>query len=562
MKQGLMLLLAALLVAPLALAEASFFTEESFGASGFTGKETFFEESGFFAEDGFSGAAPEAAAVSEEAPEETEAEDRSLVMTYTDNQIYSTNPPAEAWMSPVYFQSGMAVPKKPNQVKLEWIHEDYTSAGFPPIKKLPKNVQYVIYELDQESALKTGSYAWIEVARTTKKSITLKNQIEGEHVYSIRAERIKGKAEEYGLLGHNEYYVTVYNSTMWKTIDRLWLRENTVSASSKAVYFSFVTKERAKSYKYSARYKVNGKWVTKEPELVTTGASTVYENGKVTFHYNDQLADSSVPLNATQYEVTVTPYEDSFGKGKAGKSKKASMKLFSGKETEDWKSAPVILSSVRTEGGITLTWKHDIKHPSDYYEIFDGKSLVQRCYAKKDPNAMRTAFIPLSSGKHTLKVRAVNNQHAQVKGAFSAGSAVIIPKPAEDYPIITSASITPSDGYIAVSWACSNPDIYQFYVYATDQYHSSEMTYGMGINGNNPYYTTPGTGDYPVVTIPGKQRSAGMYVDHLKESNNAKSPYFIIVQGVTSDGKVFTSDIMKYSIFAGTPFTSVIPLRR
>ena len=537
MKRAALFALLAMLAMATALSEEAFFAEEAFDTVGSTlSEDSFFEESFFGGEDFFGEAAIEIAPPEDAAGEA--AEDRSLVMTYTDNSfVYSSD--TESWMLPVDGLVATASPKKANQVELTWNHTDYSGK---PVK-LPKNVKYVVYEQDDtQSGTRSGSYAWIQVAVTTKRKVTLKNQISGYHYYAVRAERIEKQKEEYGKLSGYYAQAQVTNSVMWKTISRMSLRQETTSSSA-TLYLSYVMAEHLSgmSCQYAWRAKINKKWTAWTTGLVSMGYSTVYENGKPTFHTDNQSIDvtSAVNAGADQFEVTLTPYDQLYGQGNPGKTKKASLKFVSG--SDDWKAAPEILSCIRTEGGVRLTWRHDAtSYFGSYFEVYDGKQLAQRCYAAKE-NGMRSAYVPLSAGKHKLTVRAVYGQDAALKGNFSAAQAIAIPKPELDYPVITYASVDKSDGYISIQWACQNPDIYQFWVYAGSQEISDDFIEGISLNDENPTYFTP---YYSVVALPGKQYKYGTYFDTIK--GNA-APYYLVVQGVTPDGKVFTSDVVRIS---------------
>ena len=553
MKRICILLSLFLCLSPLTLAEEAFFEEVSFGGASLD--DAFFEESAFSDEDFF--AADEAdAALPEEAllPDE-DAEGRSLVMTYTKNEIYDLDLSVvkEGWMSPVGNVVAVPVSKKPNQVKLTWDHINFLTGK--PITKLPKNVTYVVYELSMDTDMQRGNYAWLEVGRTTKKSIVLKNQTAGEHRYFVRTERIQGRKETYGLLSKatSPAWAFVTNSVMWKTISRVALREERDGAYT-YIRVSFVTKEFTsdQSFKCTWRYKKGKKWISHSMQA-SVGGSTVYEKGVPTYHFDNFAINVTDCVNdgAKQIEVIVTPYNAPFiDIGTPGKPKKAVLKL----STDYSQLAPLIVGAVRTNGGITLTWRDKVPVDGNYYEIYDGKTLAQRVYSTSDPYGLRSAFVPAGPGTHKLKVRRVSLQDDKFtyKCAFSGVKSVVIPKAINDCPVITKATVNNSSGYVNIEFVCQNPDVYEFYVYASDRWSSSALYDPIDLTETGyRYYPAPGTdpsGSAPeyvhAVMAPGYVYSCGHKPPHM---NTPSSAYFVVVQGVTPDGKVFTSDVIRLS---------------
>ena len=564
MKTCLTLLLAACLLAASAFAEEAFF-EETFFGDGLSLQDEFFEESGLFGEEADFLAEEEDAPLPE-APGagDGETQDRSLVLTYTDYGIWNSSVWIDqAWMSPV--TELVAKPtKKANEVRLSWTHLDFRKASLPKIKSLPKNVQYVVYELDQDptdGSYIIASHAWIQVAKTRSTSIILKNQPAGEHYYVVRPEYLKGGKEIWGFLYPDlSAGVTVTKSNMWKTVSSVALRQE--SYASPRIHLSFIVKERSASYTYTWRYKVGKKWKTGGKDILFSYGTQerLIRGGKPIHRYQNLFIDVSDAVNegAVQFEVTVTPRSEPYGAGAPGKPKSAKITLKLG--GDDWKSPPEIVRCERVQGGVRLTFRHDVTAGDydDYYEVYDGKKLAQRAWCDPGLNRIRTVFVPLPAGTHQLKIRAVSPRITDFreKGAFSPAVTAKIPQAANDYPVITSASVDGATQYVQVAWTCANPDVYRYWVYVADWESSEELLNGISMYGEPPALDSPANGyEYAAVMVPGSACSLKKVVSSLTAN---KYPYFIIVQGTTPGGKVFTSDVVR----VGSAGTSVIQLAR
>lgn len=234
-RTGLLLVLALMFALAFSAQAEEFFAEETFGAEESFGEESFFEEE-FFAEE-----ESPAEGVTEEALPEEELEDRSAVTLndyydwfYQNTEGYSSD--IAAWtvngVNLLKFKPYVSIEpvKIANQVKLKWdlpTYWDEKKSDYIPIKKLPKNIAWHVYEEDPH----TG--AFFELAKTTKNTVTLKNQALGWHLYIVRLERIKkGIHEEYGTRSVAAS-VNVEESTMWESVKKLTLKYATVLTSTR-----------------------------------------------------------------------------------------------------------------------------------------------------------------------------------------------------------------------------------------------------------------------------------------------------------------------------------------
>ena len=241
MKKMISLLLALALSAFFAagsLAE-EFFSEETFVTGAGAGEESFFEEGffggDFFAEDDFSGAPAEEP---EGEPAEDGAEERSVqtMSDKTDEGYMFAGTPAEI---PPTLLTPSVVDAKPNEVRLDWEH-CYRNVDYYPSEKnpqaiksvkLPAGTAYYVYERD----MIYGAGVWRQVAKTTKRTVTLKNVPGGYHQYFVRLE-YTGKGAEYYGNRSNLVYVDIMDVGMWKTFSQVSIVQRATAYGSTSGY--------------------------------------------------------------------------------------------------------------------------------------------------------------------------------------------------------------------------------------------------------------------------------------------------------------------------------------
>ena len=162
--------------------------------------------------------------------------------------------------------------------------------------------------------------------------------------------------------------------------------------------------------------------------------------------------------------------------------------------------------------------------------------MIQRAYAEEEADE-QVIRVPLTAGKHNLKIRAVSSSSDgyRTKGSFSAVSAIKIPKAEEDYPVITKATIDPSGKLVRVSWSCANPNISEYWLFVSDPEISSSFKRGISAYGLEPI---PMNSMKIAATMPGDTYVCNRQVMYL----DINGPWFIVIQGRTPEGDVFTSD--------------------
>lgn len=216
-RTGLLLVLALMFALAFSAQAEEFFAEETFGAEESFGEESFFEEE-FFAEE-----ESPAEGVTEEALPEEELEDRSVLAT--NNKGDEGSGAVDPWITePISDFKASVVDAKPNEVKLEWQHYTYEGDAVKSVK-LPSGFSYIVYERDP---INYGVY--YQVAKTTKRAVTLKNVASNWHEYFVRAEFAKNGVELYGQRSSTAN-VIVQDTGLWKKLSKVSIRQEPTTSN-------------------------------------------------------------------------------------------------------------------------------------------------------------------------------------------------------------------------------------------------------------------------------------------------------------------------------------------
>lgn len=366
-----------------------YFAEESFKFDVGPDQESLFEEVFFtddcFIDDSFAVESVDQTGVSEI----DKKEDRTLLaMTDTVDDgggIFYGTPLGEA---PELLKPSV-IDAKPNAVKLEWKH--YYNDGYTQKSvKLPAGVAYYVYESD---FLKNG--VWHQVAKTTKRTITLKNQVHGSHTYFVRAEYTGKGGEQYGKRS-NSQSISIEDVGMWKSFKQVSIFERKTVYSNTTGIDPIVrirTKEQPEYIKlgFTVKYKsgITFTWPMMKYKSVSWSLIPVpggYEfeteinlnntgltdytssNGKdiLRMGYTDYAQSLSVSVMPAQWDYYKAEYVE--GKKSSGSLKKIHY------ESDKGKAKPII-HSVYQRG---MDFQISVTFPATgiTYGIYDGSHLV------------------------------------------------------------------------------------------------------------------------------------------------------------------------------------------
>ena len=543
-KTTLLLTLLLLLSLPYAApGEEAFFEEETFAEEAFFSEEeffdeAFFEEEAFEAFDGTPAVEPEPTPGTEAPVETPEAggalEARTLVWQATDEVDYTVPWTAEPT---VHVQE---VLKTPGSVRLDWTHYDYYSQTV----KLPKGVYYVVYERNNDTM------TWLQAGKTRSKSITLKNQPRGGHEYMVRAEYIKGKVERYGNPGATSIYLS--RSNVWKSPTRLSLFQQ--SDTGDLLNCEAVIRERV-----SCRLTLTCKQGKSTVDVMTSELITdsewqpFVEDGKLYYRAARSIPVPSSLIGAKSFVLTLTPYRYDGSKEILGKKKTAKLaRLITGEDTF-FSLAPVITRAEKDGPFVVLEWTHPVHYTvgSFYYEIYDGKKLINTI-ARYGGGAFSGADLTLAPGKHKLTVRACDLDRKRV-GKKSAAVTVTVPKENAAAPsIFFPPQIDSSGTSCQVRWSNVNPGVDSFRVCVTP----NTASYALG--GLSYDYVLSNYGASAVNAAP----DAFSQTVTIPSAWSGAYSYVVTVQGITRDGKVYTSEAWKMTKYGSSYVAESVQLDR
>ena len=487
MKKVLCLLTALALALALTGAVAEeFFAEESFGGETFFAEEDFFTEEDLFVEE-----MPEEDFTEEAAPEEPdELEDRTIIAIATDDELTATL--GQDWeIAPVI--TSAAATKKANQVKITWTH---TNADGQTIK-LPKNTQYYVYEIDGETGVA------FQRAKTTKKSVTLKNQAYGLHLYFVRAEQVKKGAELYGNSSEVTDPVDVVSSTMWKKIQSMKVYEE-ASDNGQDLVIRILVNEIADAYNISFKGSLGKafgiKWSVgtyiwgkiKSVEIpsdefdwkdVPSGSGYKYEgelsiNNSSTLQQqfdgeSDWLAECELYTEDGEFaknlghpknmKVTTQPiwWDEVNEKTLKGSKKTVNVKKLYYDEAANTSVAPIIDLTMQCGPAVFVTWTHEQSEDCKYI-IYDGKKEIGRT-EEGEYSFMGELTGKGKAGTHKITVQPL---YGETKGKKSAAKSLKVIK-GKKTPV--TGILGPDDnGKASLMFFNSNPAVKEFFVSILD----------------------------------------------------------------------------------------------
>ncbi len=525
MKRAWIILLAALFVAPLVLAEEAFFEEASFDTGvNAAGDETFFEESGFFAEDDFFGEVTEEAALPEE-PAEDGLEERTVLAmkdTTDEGSYLFAGTPAEILP---HLLTPSVVDAKPNEVRLDWEHfyryGDYYTGGNPEAVKsvkLPAGTAYYVYERS-----KTHFGVWHQVAKTTKRTVTLKNQIGGTHEYFVRLEYTGKGGEQYGNRS-NVVLQDIRDVGMWKTFSQVSLAQRPTSFGSASHYDPIIrirSKEPADAatltftvkyesgktldwpvdythiwpywdylgaaggYEYEAEINLNDSYFTK------------YTSGDILLRGGTDKAKSITVKITPAQQIGISEYID--GKTKTAKLNKIYF------DPDAGKAKPVIEWAYQR--GLELQFA--VTFPADGvpYGIWDGNEYLGTYYRNSsDPNPM---IFPsgyyyhfdlakdAKSGGHKITVAQLDWTGAKPKAAGEKATYTLnVPAPAAA-PVTIGNDLTYSSGKVSGTFWNNNPKASDFEIKIYADNGALQKTDWVPVKSPSLAATGAGYDDYP-----------------------------------------------------------------
>ena len=362
-----------------------FFSEESFITGAGAGEESFFEEGffggDFFAEDDFSGAPAEEP---EGKPAEDGAQERTVLATSQDHEgsgsIFLGHPVGEK----PRLEAPSVIDAKPNEVKLVWQHYYPDGPAFKSVK-LPSGVAYYVYERDMISP-----GIWHQVAKTTSRTVTLKNQIAGYHTYFVRAEYTGKGHEQYGTRSDPQT-VYIQDIGMWKNYSQVSIIQRaaiygTISGIDPIVRIRTKEPVNRVSLTFTVKYQ-SGKSITWPIEYallpsswdsVPVGGGYEYEteinlnNTSFTNYASYDILFKSYSDMAKSVSVKVTPVQEvGYLEYIEGSPKTASLKKIYYNTSDPAKAKPVIYWVYQRGKGFQIQFSCPTKG-GESYGIWDG----------------------------------------------------------------------------------------------------------------------------------------------------------------------------------------------
>ena len=517
-RTGLLLVLALMFALAFSAQAEEFFAEETFGAEESFGEESFFEEE-FFAEE-----ESPAEGVTEEALPEEELEDRSVLATSntSDEMPYGF----EAFSQPIVDFKASVVDAKPNEVKLEWQHYTYEGDAVKSVK-LPSGFSYIVYERDP---INYGVY--YQVAKTTKRAVTLKNVASNWHEYFVRAEFAKNGVELYGQRSSTAY-VIVQDTGLWKKLSKVSIRQEPTTSNVTGV--NPIVTVRAKEIPFNTRIEI-----------------TVNYQGKTKaqkYEFEDFFSWSTVPaaggyeyeadINLNNYSGLISTNDVCRAKYSADKAKSIKVKVTPLGKVWDKKTSTFIYDVPGSAQTVTLSkvaYGSDAKdakvtidsvvQTGPWYRIqFTSPAESNQDYLITDGKeyTVRSGHGPISSiylklandgkaGSHKITVGPAEWDYKTgkwVMGKEKTTYTLNVPKPAAA-PV--TAEVSAGSGKCYLTFWNSNPNAYRFDIEIVNSsgnsYRFHEWPYpsssslaakGVGYDDYSDSYSVSGSGPYKVI---------------------------------------------------------------
>ena len=550
-RTGLLLVLALVFALAFSAQAEEFFAEETFGAEESFGEESFFEEE-FFAEE-----ESPAEGVTEEALPEEELEDRSVLAT--NNKGDEGSGAVDPWITePISDFKASVVDAKPNEVKLEWQHYTYEGDAVKSVK-LPSGFSYIVYEWDP---INYGVY--YQVAKTTKRTVTLKNVAKGWHDYIVRAEAAKNGVELYGKRS-NIVSIEVQDTGLWKKLSKVSIRQEPTTSNYTRVdpIVTVRTKEEPAAMRVEITVNYQGKTKAQKYEFENSFSwSTVpaaggfeYEadinlNYYYSFILTNDVCRAKYPAvdKAKSIKVKVTPLGWVWNKKEKtyvyAPGSAQTVTLSKVAYDTDTKDAKVTIDSVVQTGPWYRIQFTSPAESDQYYLITDGKEYTVR----SGHGPISSTYLKLANdgkaGSHKITVAPAVWVYGKgwVMGKEKATYTLKVPKPAAA-PV--TANVSASSGKCYVTFWNSNPNVYRFDVEIVNKAGSSAALYSVWPKDPSSSLAAKGVGYDEYSASPSVSGSA---------------PYKVIITTVTKDKK---GNISK-SIISDVYLTNgkVIPVKR
>ena len=541
-RTGLLLVLALVFALAFSAQAEEFFAEETFGAEESFGEESFFEEE-FFAEE-----ESPAEGVTEEALPEEELEDRSVLAT--NNKGDEIGYGFEAFIEPIVDFKASVVDAKPNEVKLEWQHYTYEGDAKKSIK-LPSGFSYIVYERDP---INYGVY--YQVAKTTKRTVTLKNVARDNHEYFVRAEFAKNGVELYGKRSSSPASVFVQDTGLWKKLSKVSIRQEPTTSNYTRVdpIVTVRTKEEPAAMRVEITVNYQGKTKAKKYEFenyfpwstVPAAGGFEYEadinlNNYYSFILTNDVCRAKYPAvdKAKSIKVKVTPLGKVWDKKTStfiydvpGSAQTVTLSKVA--YDTDTQNAKVTIDSVVQTGPKYRIQFTSPAESAQEYMVTDGKES-QVYYGMGSLIATNLNLAnDGKAGSHKITVAPAVWVYGKgwVMGKEKATYTLNVPKPAAA-PV--TASVSASSGKCYVTFWNSNPNVYRFDVEIVNNAGSSAALYSVWPKDPSSSLAAKGVGYDEYSASPSVSGSA---------------PYKVIITTVTKDkkgniSKSFISDIYR-----------------
>ncbi len=483
-----------------ASAEEAFF-EEGFEVYGI-GEESSFDEEAFGGEEFFV----------EDIPEDGEewdvmAEERSVIEI--PNEDVSAESSLPGWEAPQWVQ---AFSNKDNTVTLEWTHSR---------NKLEKGMNFYVYEVDEKGK-------GIQVGVTTKKKVTVKNVLGGEHKYFVRLEFVDPitEREQYGV--RSTIKPVTVRSILWKKAPSV----TATQTGQNEITLSWKADTGAAFYELEIQH-----GTTTQPWIPVK----IPESGAVLTYID---ADAVIGNNTYKIKAITRLGEE----GKAGK------KIVT-LSNEPWKAAPVVIGfSQLTENKGRVHFTH-VSAAEKYlvqvgkitsYPSFDNEMLK---YDAETESYYADVGVHVS-GKGKQKLTVMPMDASGKKGMKSAAYPVRILK----QNLLGAVNLKAyADGFnVFVEWEAMNPEIQGFraYLFNADQSVKEE---GKVTKGKNEAYfeneVPAGTYTVFVRALRGGEGNE----DPLYDTENMECQTVVVVDGVKLKDLEITLDKTKDKIVMDTP---------